>query len=405
MKAGFKVKRVDAFSTTIDKDQVISTAPSSGKAVKFSVITVTVSKGPPLVAVPVIHAGWPLGTGPSGVAGGRPGRTSIQSSDGSLFDLVSSIDPGSGTIGSARFDRHRQRRLTCLPVRSRAPIGAHVSVAGGLHRVLAGADDLGAETVQVFVANPRGWAPPAPDPAGDERFRVEASSRGLPVFVHAPYLINFGSPSPETLARSRDALEFSLRRGAAIGARGVVMHAGSAVLGNRWDDAMAQARGLTCCRCSIASTDRRCSSSRRPGVAARWRTTPPRWADYLDALGRSERIGVCLDTCHMHAAGHDLATVDGFAAALRAYGRAAGRGRVGLVHVNDSRDPAGLQARPARGDRTRHASVWSRSRRCSGRRRHAQRAHGRRDRAGGSRRRHRDPEGPARRRVAAISPI
>ena len=67
-------------------------------------------------------------------------------------------------------------------------------------------------------------------------------------------------------------------------------------------------------------------------------------------LGRHERVGVCLDTCHMHAAGHDLSTLGGFAAALRAYGRAAGRGRIGLVHVNDSRDPAGSR-------RDRHEAV------------------------------------------------
>jgi deoxyribonuclease-4 len=73
-------------------------------------------------------------------------------------------------------------------------------------------------------------------------------------------------------------------------------------------------------------------------------------AAYLDALGRDERVGVCLDTCHLHAAGHDLSTPESFAAALRAYGAAAGRGRVELVHVNDSRDPAGSK-------RDRHAAI------------------------------------------------
>ena len=71
---------------------------------------------------------------------------------------------------------------------------------------------------------------------------------------------------------------------------------------------------------------------------------------YLDVLGRDERIGVCLDTCHMHAAGHDLSDTASFAAALRAYSRVAGRGGIGLVHVNDSRDPAGSK-------RDRHAAV------------------------------------------------
>src|SRR6185312_9268347 len=99
-------------------------------------------------------------------------------------------------------------------------------------RTLARADQLEAEVVQVFVANPRGWAEPSVDPGADEAFRLACAERGLPVFVHAPYLINFGSPSPETLGKSSSALAFSLRRGAAVGARGVVVHAGSAVLGN-----------------------------------------------------------------------------------------------------------------------------------------------------------------------------
>jgi len=232
---------------------------------------------------------------------------------------------------------------------SRAPIGAHVSVAGGLQRVFAGADAVGAEAVQVFVANPRGWAPPAPDADGDEQFRAEAAARGLPVFVHAPYLINFGSPSADTLTRSRDALEFSLRRGAAIGARGVVMHAGSAVLGNRWDDAMGQVREHV-----LPVLDRvdgpQLLVEPTAGGGGALAHDAASLSDYLDALGRGERVGVCLDTCHMHAAGHDLATVGGFAATLRAYGRAAGRGRVGLVHVNDSRDPAGSK-------RDRHEAI------------------------------------------------
>jgi deoxyribonuclease-4 len=73
-------------------------------------------------------------------------------------------------------------------------------------------------------------------------------------------------------------------------------------------------------------------------------------AGYLDALGRDERIGVCLDTCHAHAAGHDLSTRRGFAGALRAYAAAAGPRGIGLVHVNDSRDPAGSK-------RDRHAAI------------------------------------------------
>ncbi|MDT4965029.1 MAG: deoxyribonuclease [Pseudonocardiales bacterium] len=231
-------------------------------------------------------------------------------------------------------------------VRGITPIGAHVSVAGGLARALPRAEAVGAETMQVFVANSRAWAHPAEDPAGDEEFRATCA---FPVFVHAPYLINFGSPSPDTLERSTRALAFSLRRGAAIGARGVVVHAGSAVLGNRWDDAMRQVREHLL---PVLDLDRGPQVLIEPtaGGGGALASDAASLAAYLDVLGRDERIGVCLDTCHLHAAGHDLSTLDGFSAALRTYGRAAGRGRIGLVHVNDSRDPAGSK-------RDRHASI------------------------------------------------
>jgi deoxyribonuclease IV len=228
-------------------------------------------------------------------------------------------------------------------------IGAHVSVAGGLAHCLPRADEIGAEVMQVFVANSRAWAVPAADVDGDERFRASCSQRVVPVFVHAPYLINFGSPTPETVTRSCAALAFSLRRAAAVGAAGVVMHAGSAVLGNPWDAAMAQLREHVLPILDAADGPPLLIEPTAGGGGALASDATSLGA-YLDAIGSDERIGVCLDTCHMHAAGHDLSTRDGFAAALRAYGRAAGRARIGLVHVNDSRDPAGSK-------RDRHASI------------------------------------------------
>lgn len=226
-------------------------------------------------------------------------------------------------------------------------IGAHVSVAGGLARALRRAAGVGAEVIQVFVANPRAWAVPPADPDGDRAF---ASACPVPVFVHTPYLINFGSPSPATLLHSAAALEFSLRRGAAIGARGVVLHAGSAVLGHGWGDAMAQVREHVGRVLDAVPGGPRLLIEPTAGGGGALACDAPSLAAYLDALGRDERIGVCLDTCHMHAAGHDLSSPIGFAAALRAFGRAAGRGGIGLVHVNDSRDPVGSK-------RDRHEDV------------------------------------------------
>jgi deoxyribonuclease-4 len=235
-----------------------------------------------------------------------------------------------------------------VPPARRSAIGAHVAVAGGLSRALTHAERIGAEVVQLFVANPRAWQAPTVDEDVDAGFAEACADRDLAVYVHAPYLVNFGSPSPQTLANSAGALRFSLARARRIGARGVVVHAGSAV-GGSWETAMAQVR-----RCVLPVLDA------VPGVPLLVEPTAggggalasdaASLAGYLDVLDRDERVGVCLDTCHMHAAGHDLSTARGFAAALRAFGTAAGRGRIGLVHVNDSRDPAGSR-------RDRHESL------------------------------------------------
>lgn len=227
-----------------------------------------------------------------------------------------------------------------------SPIGAHVSVSRGLVRgALAEAERIRAEVVQVFLANPRGWAEPTADHEGDELFRAACAERELPVFVHAPYLINFGSPSTETLAKSRRALEFSLRRGAAVGARGVVVHAGSAVLGNRWEQAVDQVRAevLPLLREDWPRLLIEPTAGGGGALAADVDST----VAYLDALD-DERVGLCLDTCHVHASGHDMSTE--LRTTFASLAHRIGRGRIGLVHVNDSRDPCGSK-------RDRHATI------------------------------------------------
>ena len=195
---------------------------------------------------------------------------------------------------------------------------------------LARADEIGAEVVQIFAGNPRGWAETPFEAAADDAFRAACALRGVPVFVHTPYLLNFGSPSAATLARSCAALTFAFSRADALGASGVVLHAGWAA-GGRHDDAMRQVLDGVRTRLLIEPT---------AGGGGALASTVDSVAEYLDVLG-DERVGVCLDTCHLHAAGHDLSTRTGMTRTLAALGRAIGRRRIGLVHVNDSRDPAG----------------------------------------------------------------
>ncbi|MFD7298829.1 deoxyribonuclease IV [Streptomyces sp. NPDC059897] len=226
----------------------------------------------------------------------------------------------------------------------RNPIGGHVPVAGGLARVgLSYARDLKAETVQVFVANPRGWATPPGNPKQDEDFRAQCAEENIPAYVHAPYLINFGSHTEATVDKSVDSLRHSLRRARAIGALGVVVHTGSATGGREREVALAQVRERMLPLLDELTHDDDpfllLESTAGQGSSLCSRTWD--FGPYFDALDRHPKLGVCLDTCHIFAAGHDLTGPAGMKQTLDLLVDTVGEGRLKLIHANDSKDVVG----------------------------------------------------------------
>ncbi|WP_309051724.1 deoxyribonuclease IV [Streptomyces sp.] len=235
----------------------------------------------------------------------------------------------------------------------RNPVGGHVPVAGGLATVGLGyARELGAEAVQVFVANPRGWATPPGNPAQDERFRAECEATATSAWVHAPYLINFGSHTEATVERSVDSLRHSLRRAREIGARGVVVHTGSATGGRPREVALAQVRERMLPLLDELTRpddpDLLLESTAGQGSSLCSRTWD--FGPYFDALDRHPKLGVCLDTCHIFAAGHDLTGPHGAAQTLDLLVGTVGEGRLKLIHANDSKDVVGAH-------KDRHANI------------------------------------------------
>jgi deoxyribonuclease IV len=234
-----------------------------------------------------------------------------------------------------------------IPTRPGPPrVGAHVPVAGGLAAGLRYASDIGAEVIQVFVSNPRSWARPAAGSAHLAReaevVRDQLAGAGLAVFVHTPYLINVGSADPLIRERSVASMRYSLSRGGAIGARGVVVHAGSAA-GEDRGKSMRYARD--CLLPVLDSIPADGPDLLLEPMAGQGQMLCAAVADlgpYLDMLGWHPRAGVCLDTCHAFSAGHDLTAGGGAAAALDELTAVlGGTGRLRLVHANDSKDPCG----------------------------------------------------------------
>ena len=228
----------------------------------------------------------------------------------------------------------------------RNPVGTHVQVGKGLvdGRARAAPTQIGAETIQVFVGNPRGWAPRPVDPAEDAAFRAACETPGCGSFVHTPYLVNLGLADPATYERSVATVAHNLRRAAEIGAEGVVVHTGSCVdEGTAATPRMRQVReGLLPVLDALGGTTRRgCCSSRPRARAARCapgsRTSSPT-SPRSTATPRSASAWTPA-TCSRPAPrstsrAAPTATVDRLV-------EIGGPGRLRLVHANDSMDVRG----------------------------------------------------------------
>jgi deoxyribonuclease IV len=226
----------------------------------------------------------------------------------------------------------------------RNPIGTHVLVGKGLVAgAVANADLVGCETFQVFTGNPRGWALSEGSPSEDARFRDLMAERRTRTFIHAPYLVNLGSPTPATYERSVASVAHNLKRAAQIGAEGVVVHTGSYVGDEDDTKAMQQVREALLPLLDAVADD-----------AAPWLLLEPTagqgrslcagvedLAPYLEALDHHPKAGICLDTCHVFAAGAPLDEPGGATATVDRIVQIGGPGRLRLIHANDSMDVRG----------------------------------------------------------------
>ncbi|MFF5172044.1 deoxyribonuclease IV [Micromonospora sp. NPDC000089] len=224
------------------------------------------------------------------------------------------------------------------------PVGSHTRTAGGLAKAaLPYLDATGSRVVQVYVSNSRGWALPAGDPRQDVLFRDGCAEREVPVFIHASLLVNLGSPTAATVERSAATLAHGLRRGREIGARGVVFHAGSAVDAGHADAALRQVREalLPLLDETLAAGGPMLLVEPSAGGGRSLASRVEQLGPYLDAVDRHPALGVCFDTCHAWAAGHDLAAEGGMTATLDTLVATIGADRLRLVHANDSKDLCG----------------------------------------------------------------
>jgi deoxyribonuclease IV len=228
-------------------------------------------------------------------------------------------------------------------------VGAHVSTAGGLEKAVERGKELGCESIQIFNQSPRMWRPTN---YGEDDFAAfkEAmdASKVERVIIHAVYLINTASPDKELSKKSQAALTHALRIGDGIGADGVVLHPGS-TLGGPLKPALKRAAKVI--KAALKDTDH-CKllleqTAGHKGLIGR---DFDETAALIELAGGGERLGLCLDSCHMFVQGYDITDEEHLAAVLDEADEKVGIDRLGAVHVNDAAAPLGSC-------RDRHANI------------------------------------------------
>ncbi len=220
-------------------------------------------------------------------------------------------------------------------------IGAHESIAGGVSQAFARAMEHGGASLQIFTKNARGWNAPELSEQERRNFRGEARRSALPVIAHGSYLVNLGSEDPVIRGKSLHCVADELERCERLGVSDLVMHPGSnpdearglRVIADGLNEILAGAKGYRA-RISLEVTagQGNCLGHRFEHLAA-----------ILDRVTREDRLGICLDTCHLFAAGYDLSTREGYEKVMAEFDDIVGLHRVRCFHLNDCKKPLGCR--------------------------------------------------------------
>jgi deoxyribonuclease-4 len=217
-----------------------------------------------------------------------------------------------------------------------------MSIAGGLPLALERGTAVGCSVVQIFLRNQRQWTARPYTDAEVREFRAAwKASRIRVVFAHASYLINLATPAPAEWRRAVDVFQDELDRAEALGLPFVVIHPGSHRGSGAEEGIRRVARAIDALHQRSAGYRVRIALENTAGGGASIGRSFEELAAVIGAVAEPDRVGVCLDTCHLFAAGYDIRSAAGYRATMARGLRALGRQRVVAFHLNDAKQPLG----------------------------------------------------------------
>jgi len=216
-------------------------------------------------------------------------------------------------------------------------IGAHMSIAGGISLSLGRGRDLGCRTIQIFTRNATQWKAP---PLSEEEvlsFKTMEKQTGIsPVVVHDSYLINIASPDPKKLEASRNSLLQEMERTETLGIPYLVMHPGAHMGSGEKEGLLQISRSLNDLHKKTSGFAMKILLETTAGQGTNLGYTFDQIERIISSVTEPERLGVCVDTCHIFAAGYDIRTDEGYEETMSALIARFGLEKIRCIHVNDS---------------------------------------------------------------------
>jgi len=220
-------------------------------------------------------------------------------------------------------------------------VGSHVSIAGGLHKAAERAVELGATSMQLFTKSNRSWFEKPISPDDEKRFKATVKEAGLKKIVaHSSYLINIASANPKTERQSTNSLKHELRRCEQLGIPFLVLHPGSHVgageetglkkICKNLDQVLTTANGKT-----------KLLLETMAGQGTNVGYTFEQLKAIIAGSKHKKLLGVCLDTCHIFAAGYDIGTQEAYEKTMKQFARTIGLRKLKAIHINDSKAELG----------------------------------------------------------------
>ena len=219
-------------------------------------------------------------------------------------------------------------------------IGAHTSTAGGLHNALIEGAEIGATTVQIFTRNQKRWNNQPITEEEAAKFQATQKALGLEqIMSHDSYLINLGSPAADTLAKSRSAFKEEIKRCHALGITYLNFHPGAALDSGEQKCLDTIIESLLQMENLLATGSTRILLEATAGQGSTVGYSFEHLRYIIDKTAHAIAIGVCIDTCHIFAAGYDIRTKDTLDATLKEFDDVVGLENLFAFHINDSAKP------------------------------------------------------------------